>query len=171
MREAGHKAVEVEPQLQNLTGEVFEYKSANKQDDARSDIKVCGFWTSMRQAYFDVKVVSPLARSYARLSMTQLYRNAEKSKEREYSQRIREVEHGDFNPLVFTTAGGAAPQSTRVIKHLAAKISEKQGVHRSKATAGYAADSVSHCFEPPYYACAGPGGRNQSLGMPISSSL
>ena len=66
--------------------------------------------------------------------MTQLYRNAEKSKEREYSQRIREVEHGDFNPLVFTTAGGAAPQSTRVIKHLAAKISEKQGVHRSKAT-------------------------------------
>ena len=63
MREAGHKAVEVEPQLQNLTGEVFEYKSANKQDDARSDIKVCGFWTSMRQAYFDVKVVSLLARS------------------------------------------------------------------------------------------------------------
>ena len=61
--------------------------------------------------------------------MTQLYRNAEKSKEREYSQRIREVEHGDFNPLVFTTAGGAAPQSTRVIKHLAAKI---RGVHRSK---------------------------------------
>ena len=33
MREAGHTLVEVEPQLQELSGEVFEYKSANKEDD------------------------------------------------------------------------------------------------------------------------------------------
>ena len=39
MREAGHSLVEVEPQLQELSGEVFEYKSANKEADARSDIK------------------------------------------------------------------------------------------------------------------------------------
>jgi len=43
MREAGHTLVEVEPQLQELSGEVFEYKSANKEADARSDIKCCGF--------------------------------------------------------------------------------------------------------------------------------
>jgi len=35
MREAGHHVVETEPQLQPLDGEVFEYKSANKDDDAR----------------------------------------------------------------------------------------------------------------------------------------
>ena len=35
MREAGHSLVEVEPQLQELSGEVFEFKSANKEADAR----------------------------------------------------------------------------------------------------------------------------------------
>ena len=54
MREAGHTAVEVEPQLQPLSGEVFDYKSANKEAEARSDIKCCGFWSKMR---LDVKVV------------------------------------------------------------------------------------------------------------------
>ena len=38
-----------------LSGEVFEYKSANKEADARSDIKCCGFWGNKRQAYFYVK--------------------------------------------------------------------------------------------------------------------
>jgi len=119
MREAGHSAVEVEPALQPLSGEVFEFKSANKEPDARSDIKVSGFWRNMQQAFFDVKVVSPYARSYSRLTAAQLYRMAEKSKMREYSERIREVEFGSFNALVFTTAGGAAPQSSAILKRLA----------------------------------------------------
>ena len=54
MRDAGH-IVETEPVLLKLDGEVFDYKCANKEDDARSDIKVTGFWREMRQAYFDVK--------------------------------------------------------------------------------------------------------------------
>ena len=32
MREAGHSLVEVEPQLQELSGEAFEYKSANVKE-------------------------------------------------------------------------------------------------------------------------------------------
>ena len=43
MRDAGHTAVEIEPQLQPLTGEAFDYKSANKEDEARSDIKCMDF--------------------------------------------------------------------------------------------------------------------------------
>jgi hypothetical protein len=131
MREAGHTAVEVEPQLQPLSGEEFKYNSANKEPDARSDIKVCGFWRKMQQAFFDVKVVSPYARSYSRLTTVSLYRMAEKSKMREYKERIEQVEHGAFNALVFTTAGGAAPQSSVVIKRLAEQISEKQSISRS----------------------------------------
>ena len=65
----------------------------------------------MRQAYFDVKVVSPFARSNANLSTAQLYKNAERYKIREYKERIRTVEHGDFTPLVFTCSGGMVPQS------------------------------------------------------------
>ena len=89
MREAGHSLVEVEPQLQELSGEVFEDKSANKEADARSDIKCCGFWSNKRQAYFDVKVVSPFARSYAHLKPAQLFHQAERAKIREYRERIR----------------------------------------------------------------------------------
>ena len=131
MREAGHSLVEVEPQLQELSGEVFDYKSANKEADARSDIKCCGFWSNKRQAFFDVKVVSPFARSYARMSPAQLFKMAENAKIREYGERIREVEHGDFNPLVFTCTGGMAPQCHLVMKRLAEQMSKKQNIQHS----------------------------------------
>ena len=131
LKEAGYKDVEFEPRLQPLSREHFEYKSANLDDDARSDIKCNGFWRPMRTAFFDIKVVSPYARSYAHLSTASMYRNAEKSKEREYLERIRNVEHADFNPLVFTTAGGMAPQTQIVIKRVAAALSTKKGLPKS----------------------------------------
>ena len=56
---------------------------------------------------------------------------AEKTKMREYAARIREVEHTDFNPLVFTTMGAMAPQCQVVIKKLAEKLSLKQGTNLS----------------------------------------
>ena len=43
MKEAGYKDVALEPALQPLTGESLKYKSANTDDDSRSDIKVLGF--------------------------------------------------------------------------------------------------------------------------------
>ena len=134
IREAGFKAVEIEPRLQPLSGERLEYKSAVRDDEARSDIKCTGFWRPMRTAFFDIKVVSPYARSYAHLSTPSLYRMAEKSKEREYAQRIRDVEHADFNPLVFTTAGGMAPQSQLVVKKIAAALSARRDLPKSVVT-------------------------------------
>ena len=80
----------------------------------------------MRQAYFDVKVVSPLARSYVSRSQQSIYREAEKSKMRAYKARIIEVEHGDFTPLVFTTTGGMGPQCERALKQLTERIAEKR---------------------------------------------
>ena len=78
MREAGH-VVESEPRLQRL-GEVFEYKSANVEDDARSDLKVAGFWREWRQAFFDIKVVSPFARSYSNMTQSNLFKMPRKRK-------------------------------------------------------------------------------------------
>ena len=88
----------------------------------------------MRQAYFDVKVVSPFARSYAHLPQKSILLTAEKSKMREYKERIREVEHADFNPLVFTTVGAMGPQSQVVMKRIAEKLSEKKGIAVSVVT-------------------------------------
>src|SRR5206468_3129816 len=96
--------------------------------EACSDIKCCGFWSKMRQAYFDIKVVSPFARSNARLEPAQMFKQAEQSKNREYKERIQNVERGDFTPLVFTCTGGMAPQSHTVMKRLAEKLSEKQNL-------------------------------------------
>ena len=76
-------------------------------------------------------MVSPFARSYAHLSPAQLFKQAEKAKIREYRERIMEVEHGDFNPLVFTCSGGMAPQCHLVMKRLAEQMSKKQGIQQS----------------------------------------
>ena len=54
MKDAGYEDVAIEPALQELSGENFKYKSANKDADARSDIKCCGFWSKQRHAYFDL---------------------------------------------------------------------------------------------------------------------
>jgi hypothetical protein len=131
MRDAGYTTVETEPKLQPLTGEVFDLHSANKKSEARSDIKCMGFWSELRQAYFDVKVVSPFARSYSRLKPAQLFKQAEGAKIREYRERILMVEHGDFTPLVFTCTGGIAPQSHFVLKKLAERLSTKKNISES----------------------------------------
>ena len=128
MRVASYLAVETEPQLQALSGEKFAYKSANKEGDARSDIKCYGFWREKRQAFFDVKVVSPLARSYNNKKTAQLFKESEAVKQREYGERIREVEHADFSPLVFTCTGGLAPQCSVVVKRLAERLATKKNI-------------------------------------------
>ena len=43
-----------------------------------------------------------------------------------YEERIREVEHATFTPLVFTTSGGASPLTSTFLKHLASRLAEKR---------------------------------------------
>jgi hypothetical protein len=113
INEAGYIGVETEPRLQPLIGEHFHLKSTNRKDEARSDIKSTGFWSRLRQAYFDIKVVSPNARSNAHKTSASLFRSAEKEKEREYKDRILNVERADFNPVVFSTSGGMSQAHLR----------------------------------------------------------
>ena len=128
MRDAGYTTVETEPKLQPLTGEVFDLHSANKKSEARSDIKCLGFWSELRQAYFDVNVVSPFEKV---IHPAQLFKQSEAAKIREYRERILNVEHGDFTPLVFTCTGGIAPQSHFVLKKLAERLSTKKNISES----------------------------------------
>ena len=55
--------VEVEPDLEPLTGEEMKYKSANVQDDARSDVRIRGFWGKTRNAFFDFRAYYAFASS------------------------------------------------------------------------------------------------------------
>jgi hypothetical protein len=131
LKETKFQAVEVEPQLQPLSGESFRLKSANKEAEARSDVKCVGFWRRMRQAYFDIKVVSPFARSNLNKPHKTLFHEAEQQKDREYKARINEIEKADFTPLVFTTAGGMAPRMQLFLKRVSQIMSEQQDLANS----------------------------------------
>ena len=124
--------VELEPPLVPLSGEEMKYKSANLADNARSDIRVRCFWTNMRNAFFDVKVFYPFAQSYLNKSPETLYKEAAGMKKREYEQRIRDVEDGDFTPLVMSSSGGMCAEMQMALKHLGHKIAEKQNESYAK---------------------------------------
>ena len=109
-----------------MSGEALP-SSANKEDEARLDVKARGFWNNDGQdAFFDVRVFHPFAPTYQRSSLTSLYRQHQNQKRREYGFRVREVERGSFTPLVFTANGGAAPEAATFLKRLASQISDKK---------------------------------------------
>ena len=117
----------VEPHLQPLSGESLRYSSAIKEDGARLDIRANGFWGNRyQQAFFDIRVFNPNASSYRQLQPTTAYNRQEQLKRRHYEQRVREVEHGSFTPLVFSTSGGLSKAAEVTYKRLASLIAEKR---------------------------------------------
>ena len=69
--------------------------------------------TGISVHFFNVRVqFNPLAPSNCRFSLAATYRQHESAKRRSYEQRIREVEHGLFTPLVLSATGGMAPAAT-----------------------------------------------------------
>ena len=59
-------------------------------------------------------------------SPMQCYKINEQEKKRAYEERVREIEHGSFAPLVFSISGGMGPIATTVYKRMASLIAEKQ---------------------------------------------
>ena len=49
----------------------------------------------------------------------------ENEKKRKYDQRIREIEHASFTPLILSCTGGLGPQATTSYKRLASLLSAK----------------------------------------------
>ena len=95
--------VSTEPPLQPLTGETLTGRSANTEDNARLDICARGFWNKSQDAFFDVRVFYPNASSNRSTVVSSAYRRHEQAKKREYGQRVRDVEHGVFTPLVLSS--------------------------------------------------------------------
>ena len=70
--------------------------------------------------------LNPNASSNDSTTTSSAYRRYEQAKKREYDQRIREVEHGVFTPLVFSSTGGMGWEAATFYKRLANMISQKQ---------------------------------------------
>ena len=126
--------VEVEPVLQEITGEMLP-RGVNKAPDARLDIHARGFWDRQSSAFFDVRVCHPNAESYKDLSPEQIYRQHENGKKRSYAKRVMEIEQGTFTPLVFSTTGGMAEECRRYHCRLAQLLAMKKGEHYSTTVA------------------------------------
>ena len=117
--------VEVEPVIQEVTGEVLP-RGANKAPDARLDIRARGFWAREQSAFFCVRVCHPNADSYKNLTPEQIYKLHENDKKRLYSSRVLKVERGTFTPLVFTTTGGMSNECQRYHSRLAELLAVKK---------------------------------------------
>ena len=118
LKEVCH-CVGTEPSLQPVTGKHFEHRSANGEDGARLDIVARSFCGKDRQSsFFYVRVFNPYAPSYRSSSLAQCYRKNELEKKRAYEERVQEIEHGSFSPLVFSVAGGMGNIASVVYKRL-----------------------------------------------------
>ena len=122
--------VKTEPDLQPLTGESMHHRTAVTTDEARLDVRAQGFWGSrFTRDYFDVKVFNPLARSYKNKPLRSTYGDLERLKRRSYEQRVREIEHGTFTPLIFSASGGLGKAAHLTYRRLASLLSAKWNEH------------------------------------------
>ena len=118
--------VSVEPHLQPVTGEILGGASANTEDGARLDVAADGFWGGRyERAFFDVRVFNPHAPTNKQQCLASTYRRHEREKMRAYEQRVREVEHGSFTPLVMSLSGGVGNAANVCYKRLASMLSDK----------------------------------------------
>ena len=100
--------------------------TANSQTGARLDISANGVWGGrFEKTFFDMRVFNPHAPSNKSQTPSACYRKHEREKKRVYEQRIREVEHSSFTPLVFSATGGMGREATCFYKRLASMLAQK----------------------------------------------
>ena len=109
------------------------YSTSNIDNNSRLDVSAYGFWGGrFERAFFDVRVFNPCARSNRQTSLQATYKRHEQEKKRQYVQRVREIEHSTFTPLVLSVTGGMGRAATTFYKRLATMISEKKETPYSK---------------------------------------
>ena len=114
----------MESDLQPLTGEVLTNKTSNASEGARLDVSVKGFWGGRQE--MDVRVFNPYAPSNKKLNIKKRYKKHKNEKKRVYEERIKNIVHSSFTPLVLSATGGMAKQSTTFYKRLASLLAGNQ---------------------------------------------
>ena len=102
------------------------YRSANVSQEARLDIKAGGFWSRGVTAFFDVRVTHVNSSSNQNKTTTQIFETHENEKKRQYLQRVLDIEHGNFTPLIFGTNGGMGKECSIFLRKLAEKLADAQ---------------------------------------------
>ena len=103
------KDIRVEPQLQQLTCEILHSSTING-NEARLDI---------------------CAKRYVNQEISKTYEVNEKEKKKLYNEKILQIEHGSFTPLVMSATGGMGRECKKFYARLAEMISYKRGTSYS----------------------------------------
>ena len=101
----------------------------NTAEEARLDISARGINSTFERTFFDVRVAHAFAASNVVLLLDRLYRKHEQEKFALYGERVRQVEKGSFEPLVFLTTGGMGPRCTATVHKIAHMIADKRQEH------------------------------------------
>ena len=125
--------VQIEPQLQEIDGEVLT-SGSNKAQDARLDVHRFPFGKGKDLHFLISGYLTQNAESYKELTPKQIYHMHENEKKRLYNRRVVEIEEGTFTPLVFTTTGGMGKECKRYHSRLAEMIALKKGELYSKVS-------------------------------------
>ena len=119
--------VEIEPHLEPVPENMIFNRTTNRSDDARADIRARGFWRPGQNSFFDICVTNTESNSYNKRAVSAILRSKENSKKSQYNQRIMNVDHGTFTPLVFSVRGVMGHECSKFYKSLAQKLAEKSG--------------------------------------------
>ena len=118
--------MQLEPPLQPLTGEELCERSAITIDEARCDVSARGFWSAGQVVFLDIRVFNPNANRYVNQSLKKTYEISENEKKRAYNERVQEIEHGSFTPIVMSATGGMARECSKFYSRLSEMIAEKR---------------------------------------------
>ena len=79
----------------------------------------------LRRHFVDVRVFNLQSPSNRNQTPSACYRKHKREKKQAYTQRILEVEHSSFTPLVFSATGGMGREATCFYKCLATMLTQK----------------------------------------------
>ena len=120
------KDVQVEPVLTPVTGELLPSSSITG-DEARMDISARGFWIRGSKAFLDVSVYNPMAKRYSTQSISAAHKRNENEKKKSYNQRMQQIEHYTFTPLVFSSFDGMAHECKAFYQRLCTNLQTREG--------------------------------------------
>ena len=120
------KDARVEQHLQSLSGETFSVKTVNKLDQARVDVNARGLCLTGQVGLFNVRVFNSTAKRYANEELRKSYKVNEKEKKKQYNERILQIKHGTFTPLVMSATGGMGRESRKFHARISEMIYKKK---------------------------------------------
>ena len=103
-------------------------QGSTTEDNARLDVSARSIWSPLERAFLDIRVFhaqAPTNRAYG--TVEKMYKAHEKLKKTKYNQRVLQVEHATFTPVVFSTTGGAGQEAKKLVKKIAEKTTRKTG--------------------------------------------